>query len=160
MRDYQWLLALGFVVTAMAVQARIRENDRIAAATAQVRHWAEKLDSETTATGVYCRHDGNRLPEIDPWGTPLRVGYSQGGLAEVVMVSSAGADRIFDTADDIERAGLTMNFKGIGEGVKKNAGEIAKRTARGAVHGAIVGIKDGVKEAFKKDHAAEEIATN
>ncbi len=76
------------MIAAIAIQARIRENDRVAAATAQVKRWAEKLDSETAATGVYCRHDGNQLPESDPWGTPLRVGYSQGGLAEVVMVSS------------------------------------------------------------------------
>jgi hypothetical protein len=42
--------------------------------------------------------------------------------------------------------------------IKNNAGEVAKRTARGAVHGAIAGIKDGVKEAFRKDPAAVGIA--
>ena len=162
MRDYQWLLALALVVTAIAIQAQIRENDHVAAATAQVEAAGQtKSILRPPPPACIVAMTGTSYAESDFRGERrLRVGYSQGGLAEVVIVSSAGADRILDTADDIERAGLAMNFKGVGEGIQKNAGEVAKRAARGAVHGAIVGIKDGVKEAFKKDRAADEVATN
>ena len=153
MRDYPWLLALslGLVLAGFWIHGRNQEHDRAVAASAQVKRWAEKLDSETSDTGVYQRPAGNELLERDPWGTPLRVRYAQGGVAEVVVVTSAGSDKSFGTPDDVERSGIALNFKGVGEGIRKNAGEVAHRSARGALHGAILGIKDGVKDAFRKD---------
>lgn len=157
MRDVTWLLVLGLVFGGFMIHRRMQERERVEAATAQVKRWADQLDSETTSTGVYVRHKGDRLPESDPWGTPLRVGYSQGGLAETVVVTSAGADKVFDTTDDIERTGIAMNFKGVGEGIRKNAGEVAERSARGAMHGAIVGVKEGLKDVFSSNRGQDDV---
>ena len=82
-------------------------------ARAKTRNWADRLDSQTTETGKFIRHPGNQLPEKDPWGTSLRVQYSQGGVSESLTVSSAGPDRQFDTDDDI--AGVHLHgYPGVG----------------------------------------------
>jgi hypothetical protein len=39
----------------------------------------------------------------DLFGTPFRVGHYVAGKAQVITVTSAGPDRLFDTADDIIR---------------------------------------------------------
>lgn len=123
----------------------------------QVRRVADDLDTRTTKTGVYVRVEKPDLDERDGWGTPLRVTYSQGGVAEMVNVTSAGPDREFGTRDDISTERMAMNFKGVGEGVKENAGSVARDVAKGAVEGVADGVKEtvgdaatSVKDAVKK----------
>ena len=45
-----------------------------------------------------------------------------------------------------QRCWQSTNFKGLGEGIKKNAGGVAGEIAKGAVKGAVEGVKDSVKE--------------
>lgn len=113
----------------------------------QVRRVADDLDARTTKTGVYVRVDKPELEERDAWGTPLRVTYSQGGVAEMVKVSSAGPDREFGTRDDIVTDRMAMNFKGAGEGIRENAGSVARDVAKGAVEGVADGVKETVSDA-------------
>ena len=124
----------------------------------QVRRIVAELDRRTTPTGVYIRVQDGELKETDPWGTRIQVKYAQGGVAETVTVRSAGPDRQFLTRDDIHADGLAVNFKGVGEGIKKNAGEVAANTAKGFVKGTVAGIKESVKEAlpFKKKKPKDE----
>lgn len=119
----------------------------------QVDRVANELDAKTTKTGVYVRVVNPELAERDGWGTPLRVSYSQGGVAEMVKVTSAGPDREFGNRDDIVAERMAMNFKGVGEGIKKNAGSVAREVAQGTVEGVV----DGVSE---KVGAAAEAAKN
>lgn len=114
-------------------------------AQAQVRGIAADLDKKTTDTGVYVRAKEDEIKEPDPWGTRIKVSYSQGGVAEVVTVSSAGPDREFNTADDIVAVGVAVNLKGIGEGIKKNAEETAAKAAKGVVKGTVEGVKESIK---------------
>lgn len=127
-------------------------------AEAQVQRIAEDLDQRTTETGVYLRVDEDDIQEIDPWGTPVRVSYSQGGVAEVVTVRSAGPDGKFHSDDDVVAECMVANLKGIGEGVKKNIEETTANAAKGAVKGTAAGIKEVVRESmpFKKKKVAEE----
>jgi hypothetical protein len=125
------------------------EYDR---AQAQVQRIVDNLDRRTTATGVYVRVNIDEVKEIDPWGMTIQVAYSQGGVAEVVSVRSAGPDGEFQTDDDIVAEGMTANLKGVGEGIKKNAEEIAASTAKGIVKGTVEGVKESIKDSlpFKK----------
>ena len=127
-------------------------------ATAQVNRIAEKLDKKTTKAGAYVRVDEDEIKERDPWGTKIQVSYSQGGLAEVVSVRSAGPDCEFHTSDDIVRECMTANLKGIGEGIKENIGETAAEAAKGAVKGTVDGVKESVREnlGFLKREAKDE----
>lgn len=129
-----------------------REIER---AEAQVRRIAADLDKMTTEKGVYVRVKEDEIKENDPWGTQVQVSYSQGGVAEVVSVRSAGPDRQFHSDDDVVAQGMAANFKGVGEGIKDNAEETASNAAKGAVKGAVEGVKESVKEAlpFKKKKA-------
>ena len=61
-------------------RARLEEQ-RIATAKSLCNLWADKLDGRTTAAGVYVQWEGETLPDNDPWGRPLQVAYSQGGIA-------------------------------------------------------------------------------
>ncbi len=115
----------------------------------QVARIVEDLDERTTESGVYIRVQEGEIKEQDPWGTPINVSYSQGGVAEVVRVRSAGPDRAFQTDDDIAVQGMAANFKGIGEGIKKNAEETAANASKGVVKGAIAGVKASIKEAAR-----------
>jgi hypothetical protein len=128
-------------------------------AQSQVRRIAEELDKRTTETGTCVRVDEDDVKETDPWGTRLKISYSQGGVAEMVVVRSAGPDREFQTDDDLTAQGVAANLKGIGEGIRKNAEETAANAAKGAVRGAIEGVKESVKElnpfGKKKAPAAE-----
>lgn len=113
----------------------------------QVRRVADDLDARTKKNGVYVRVEKPDLDERDAWGTPLRVTYSQGGVAEMVKVSSAGPDGEFGTRDDISTERMAMNFKGVGEGVRENAGSVARDVAKGAVEGVADGVKETVSDA-------------
>jgi hypothetical protein len=121
---------------------------RIAEAQAQVNRWAEKLHGQTTDAGVYVRHQGECIPENDPWGILLHVDYTQGGFAETLEVRSSGPDKAFYTEDDIVAKRSVMNLKGIGQGAKENVEEFAQKGARGVVKGATEGIKDTVHGAL------------
>jgi hypothetical protein len=126
------------------------QQQRIDAATAQVQRLADDLDRRTTDTGVYVRAKDGEIKETDPWGSLVRVTYSQGGLAEEVLVRSAGPDREFHTADDIVATGIAANLKGIGEGIKRNVEATAAGAAKGVVKGAVAGVKESIREALPR----------
>ncbi len=115
----------------------------------QVNRVADDLDTKTKKTGVYERVEPAELPDRDAWGTPLRVTYSQGGVAEMVKVTSAGPDREYGNRDDIVAERMAMNFKGVGEGIKQNAGSVARDVAKGAVEGVAEGVSETVGDAAK-----------
>lgn len=127
-------------------------------AQAQVRRIAEDLDKRTTETGVYIRLKEDDIKETDPWGTQIKASYSQGGVAEIVTVRSAGPDREFQTNDDVVAECMAANLKGIGEGVKKNAEQTTANAAKGAVKGTVEGVKESIKDSmpFKKKKLADE----
>ncbi len=112
-----------------------------------VNRIADELDGKTKNTGVYERIQDPELPDRDAWGTPLRVTYSQGGVAEMVKVTSAGPDREHGNSDDISAERMAMNFKGVGEGIKQNAGSVARDVAKGAVEGVADGVSETVGDA-------------
>jgi hypothetical protein len=124
-------------------QAAEREREQ---AQAQVQRMANDMDGRTTESGVYDRVKDADIKETDPWGTRIKVRYSQGGIAEIVEVRSAGPDREFNTGDDIVASRMAANLKGVGEGIKKNAEETASRAAKGVVKGAIQGVKESIAE--------------
>jgi len=138
--------AIGFVVLIAGCGDFAARRAAIEKAQAQVRRIAENLDKRTTETGVYIRVEEDDIKETDPWGTRLNITYSQGGIAEMVVVRSAGPDRRFQTDDDLTAQGVAANLKGIGEGIKKNAEATAANAAKGAVRGAIEGVKESVKD--------------
>jgi len=125
---------------------------------ALTRRWADELDSQTTESGVYIRHQGDQLPDADPWNNKLRVQYSQGGVNEIVKVTSAGPDGKFDTDDDIVEQRMTANLAGVGEGIKKNIGEVSENVASGAMKGTIQGVKEGIKENLPKFGQDKEVS--
>jgi hypothetical protein len=132
----QWLFRLGS-----------GDRERQAAidnARAQCRQWADKLDKETTETGVYIRWQGETLPDKDPWGNELRVDYSQGGVAESLTVRSLGPDGKSHTDDDIIEQRYSVNFKGVGTGIKKNAEETARNVGKGLVKGFVEGGREAI----------------
>jgi hypothetical protein len=122
------------------------ESRNVERARFQVGRLADHFDRQTTATGVYIRPANNLAGERDPWGADIIVEYSQGGLAEIVTVTSAGPDRELHSADDISTFRQSMNLKGVGEGLKQHAGEVAGDMAKGAVKEAVEGVKESVKE--------------
>ncbi|WP_028579234.1 hypothetical protein [Desulfogranum japonicum] len=103
-----------------------------------LNQWAEKLDRQTTKAGTYIQWEKEELPVTDGWGTPLRVYYKNEGIAEVLYVTSAGQDAVWDSADDLHETRMQVNGKGIGEGIKANTAIIAKE----AVKGTAAGIKE------------------
>lgn len=131
--------------------ARKREIEN---AQAQVRRIAADLDRRTTDTGVYIRVKEDEIVENDPWDTRVMVSYSQGGIAEIVSVRSAGPDKLFHSNDDLVAQKSTTNFKGVGEGIKKNTEETAMNAGKGLVKGVVSGVKESVKDVLpskKKD---------
>ena len=123
-------------------------------ARAQTARLAEELDQKTTETGAYIRAKDGEIQEIDPWGTRIKIVYSQGGIAETISVRSAGPDREFHTTDDIESQAIAANLKGVGEGIKKHAGEVAANAAEGVVRGTVKGIKESISEVLPKRETA------
>ena len=122
------------------------ESQNVGRAQSQVGRLADHFDRQTTPTGVYIRPANNQAGERDPWGTAIIVEYSQGGIAEIVTVTSAGPDREFHSTDDVSTFRQSTNLKGVGEGIKKHAGEVAGEMAKGAVEGAVDGVKESLKE--------------
>jgi hypothetical protein len=150
-----WVRVLGGLLLAAIVLAAVfwwnqrredrrHEQEARQAAQALCDRWADRLDSQTTETGVYVRWKRETVPETDPWGRELRVEYSQGGVAETLLVRSLGPDGQPNTGDDIVAHRMTANFKGLGEGVKKNAEELSRRTGRGLVKGVGEGAREAV----------------
>ena len=136
------LLALAsFIVLGCSGEGRNVERAR-----SQVGRLADHFDRQTTAVGVYIRPANNLAGERDPWGTDIVVEYSQGGMAEIVTVTSAGPDRELHSLDDISTFRQSTNLKGVGEGIKKHAGDVAGEMAKGAVKGAVEGVKESIKE--------------
>ncbi len=132
-----------------------RESKTIRNARAQLKRIAETLDRETTKAGVYVREKADDIKESDPWGTPIKIAYEQGGVAENVVVQSAGPDQKWGTPDDLSAYCVAMNFKGIGEGIKENAEEVAKQTAKGFVKGAVEGMKESLPRRKKEADEGE-----
>ncbi len=149
-----WEGALGLLLVAgialgsfFAVRPSSKPSDdpNVAEARRLAATWADKLDRQTTPTGVYERWPNDTLPEADPWGRELSVEYSQGGVAEHLTVRSPGPDGVSRTPDDVVAVRHAVNLKGIGEGVNKNAEETSKNAAKGAVKGIIEGAKEAMK---------------
>ena len=157
------LVGSGVIVTIVLVCVVFavtgRSDPRPAQARAQVERWADRLDGQTNEAGVYQRHEGAQLPEVDPWEERLRVEYSQGGFAESLTVRSMGSDRQSHTDDDIVASRSTANLKGIGTGMKENVEEFSQRGSRGAFRGAIEGLKDGIR-GTKDEHQDGESPKN
>lgn len=153
-------VTVSVIITLIAVagcdlgQAR---REAIKRAEAQVRRLGLELDQQTTKTGSYIRVKDAEIKELDPWNTKLSVSYTQGGVAEVIQVRSAGPDRKFHTDDDIVDQRFAANLKGIGEGIKNNAKETASNVASGIVTGTIKGAKEAIKDVlpFKKKKPAK-----
>jgi hypothetical protein len=125
----------------------------------QVQRLADDLDAKTTETGVYVRAKEGEIKETDPWGTRIKVSYSQGGVAEMIEVRSAGPDREHHTSDDLVAQRMAANLKGIGEGIKKNVESTAANAAKGLVKGAVEGAKESIKDSLprkkKKDQPVQ-----
>lgn len=132
---------------ALRKPSKTPEDPLVSEARRLVATWADTLDRQTTDTGVYVRWPNATLPESDPWGRPLRVEYSQGGVAEHVTVRSTGPDGEGHTSDDVAAMRHAVNLKGIGTGIRKNAEETSKNAAKGAVKG----IVEGAKESFRNE---------
>jgi hypothetical protein len=125
-------------------------------AEAQIQRLADGLDAKTTETGVYIRVKDGEVKERDPWGTPIKVSYSQGGVAEIIEVRSAGPDREFRTSDDLATQRMAANLKGIGEGIRKNAEATAAGAAKGLVKGAVEGVKESIKDSLPRKKKGEQ----
>jgi hypothetical protein len=136
-----------FTMTTVIALGCSGESRNLERARSQVGRLADHLDRQTTPAGVYIRLANNQAGEKDPWGTPIIAEYSQGGMAEIVTVTSAGPDREFHSNDDISTFRQSTNLKGVGEGIKQHAGEVAGEMAKGAVKGAVDGVKESVKDA-------------
>jgi len=154
------LLAIAVIAVVALILARAPGKDGNSAllvndARSEVERLAAELDSRTTPTGVYVRAKPDEVQKADPWGTPLEVTYSQGGIAEIVRVRSAGPDRKFDTTDDIQAQRMAANLKGVGEGIKKNAEETAANAAKGLVKGAVQGVKESIRESLPRKKSVE-----
>lgn len=144
--------ALLLVIVSLFIYRQVEKQEKIEETYALVKEWLEKLDGQTTDTGVYERWEGEELPAVDNWGKKLRVTYSQGGFMEILAVRSAGPDGQFHTNDDISGERHAQNLKGVGSGVKKNIEETAENAGRGFFRGAAEGLKEGLK---KEDKAKE-----
>ena len=144
----------------LARQAALEKARRasIDKAEAQVERIAEDLDKRTTNAGVYVRVKDGEMTEKDPWGTPIKVSYSQGGVAEVLSVRSAGPDHEYNTDDDLVAQGLAANLKGIGEGLKQNIEESAAKAAKGVVKGTVDGVKESIKDSLSRKKAKNDDA--
>ncbi|MBM4077276.1 MAG: hypothetical protein FJ267_16725 [Planctomycetes bacterium] len=151
------LLVVSAIWLAVIGCDRAAKRAAIEKANAQVGRIVADLDAKTTKAGVYVRAKEDEVNETDPWGTKVKVSYSQGGIAEVVSVRSAGPDKEFQTSDDVVAQGMSANFKGIGEGIKDNIKETASNAAKGVVKGTVEGVKETIKEAlpFKKKKPEE-----
>ena len=148
------ILAIVFITVGCSGDKQ-NHQAKIEQTAAQVRRVAEKLDKQTTPTGVYIRVDDADIKETDAWGTKLEVSYSQGGVAETLTVRSAGSDREFHSADDIVAGGTAMNLRGIGEGVKQNIEGTAANAAKGVVKGTVEGVKESFSRKKKVDAGAD-----
>lgn len=150
------LSVLLVIVVILAKDERDRKfkplNEDQRKAQAQVRRIAEELDKRTTETGVYVRPKEDELQEFDPWNSKIQIAYSQGGVSEMIIVRSAGPDRVFHTPDDLGARGMSMNMKGVGNGIKMNAEETSFNASKGVIKGAVEGAKETVRQAlpFKK----------
>jgi hypothetical protein len=142
-----WLTAAAVFITPGCDNGAARRA-AIEKAEAQVRRIAAELDKRTTETGVYVRVKEGEVKEGDPWGKRVEISYSQGGIAEVVRVRSAGPDREFNTKDDVVAEGMSANLKGVGEGIKRNAEETAVNAAKGIVRGTVEGVRESIKDAL------------
>ncbi len=131
--------------------ARREAEQREADARALCNQWADRLDKQTTNAGIYIRWDGDTLPDNDPWGNPLRVSYSQGGVSEMVEVRSLGRDGRTHTDDDIAITRVAMNFKGLGTGLNQGIEDASAKASKGLVSGTIAGIKEAIGRGTKKD---------
>ena len=136
-------LAVGLIVGREPV-VRLISDSRQETAKAQCERWVDRLDKQTTNAGVYVRWNGEELPDDDPWGRPLQVSYSQGGLAEHLEVRSLGPDGESHTKDDVVAGRQSVNLKGVGTGIREGAEETSAGAARGVVRGTVEGVKDAL----------------
>jgi hypothetical protein len=149
MTTHRWRLPSLICVISLFIAAGCSDH-AAERARAQIERIADDLDTRTSATGVYVRIKADELKETDPWNARIKVTYSQGGIAEMIDVRSAGPDRQFHTSDDVATERMAANLKGVGEGIKKNAEETAASVAKGMVKGAVQGMKESIKESLPR----------
>ncbi|QDU29893.1 hypothetical protein ETAA8_50090 [Anatilimnocola aggregata] len=147
-----WHLRLSALILTSFVLAGCAKNEprRAALAQTQVERLAQELDQKTDKAGVYVRVDEKDVRETDPWNTLLMVNYSQGGVAEVITVRSAGPDRRYFTEDDLVAERMSANFNGVVNNIKNSVEETATKAAKGFVKGTVEGAKEAVKDALEK----------
>jgi hypothetical protein len=102
---------------------------------------AARLDAETD-DGKYRREAGQQVTELDAWGNPIAIHYSDEAIGERVEVRSAGRDgKLFSKDDLIERrmapngrlirdgiaTGTKMAVENLGETAANKTKEDAKR---------------------------------
>lgn len=76
--------------------------------------------------------EGNLPSRTDRWGTELRADYSQGENSNVLVVRSAGRDKIFDTSDDLVAEEIDINKSRV---VGKWIGNKTRETVSGFLDG-------------------------
>jgi hypothetical protein len=135
------LLLVGWIVLA---SSRSRAEKR-QTTDKHVTALAERLDAQVER-GRYKRIDPAAVTETDSWGHPIRVEYREEGVAERLIVRSAGRDGVFDTDDDIRANRILMNAKGVGESLHDGTASVAKEAAKGVLRG----VKEEVKDTFKR----------
>ena len=116
-----------------------------------VTELAERLDAQVVR-GRYQRIDVASVTDVDSWGHTLRVEYREEGLAERLIVQSAGPDGAFGTDDDIRASRILMNAKGVGESLHDGTAAVATEAAKGLIRG----VKEEVKDSFRRKTDSEE----
>jgi hypothetical protein len=121
---------------------------------------AARLDAETD-DGKYRREAGQQVTELDAWGNPIAIHYSDEAIGERVEVRSAGRDGKLFSKDDLIERRMAPNGRlirdGIATGTKmavENLGETAanktKENAKRLLEEAKRKLQSGDSPEFKK----------
>jgi hypothetical protein len=129
----QYLLVYSIFVTIFAINLIGWSSEEEIETKEKLSKWAEILDQEVKPSGVYIKRDSEFLPDLDGWGTSLKVKYRNEGIAQILIVYSAGKDKKWETDDDLRVRKMQINAAGIGEGIKEHASEVAGEATKGVV---------------------------
>lgn len=83
------------------VQAEQEKVNNIKSSDELVATWTNRLGETKTLNSGFVHHEG--LTETDAFGNFIKVQYEQDGFYEKLVVTSAGPDGKFGTADDLSR---------------------------------------------------------
>jgi hypothetical protein len=121
---FYWIVLILSIGMCIFIVLSIKQNRDIIkkeyakrqAAAIQCKTWADRLGGEIKETGEYVRFDDSEntpLPERDPWGSPIKVMYSNSGIKDILRVISAGNDGKIGTRDDIIEIRQSIRFLNI-----------------------------------------------